>query len=33
VTDTDASLRLLADTLPVTVQGLTRYWVTVEPLS
>ncbi|WP_336874087.1 FecR domain-containing protein [Pseudomonas juntendi] len=33
VTDTDASLRLLADTLPVTVQGLTRYWVTVEPVS
>jgi transmembrane sensor len=29
--DTDASLRLLGDTLPVTVQGLTRYWVTVEP--
>jgi len=30
--DTDASLRLLSDTLPVTIQGLTRYWVTVEPL-
>ncbi|WDY60263.1 FecR domain-containing protein [Pseudomonas sp. PSKL.D1] len=29
--DTDASLRLLSDTLPVSVQGLTRYWVTVEP--
>jgi len=31
--DTDASLRLLGDTLPVTIQGLTRYWVTVEPLT
>ncbi|WP_454869636.1 FecR domain-containing protein [Pseudomonas putida] len=31
--DTDASLRLLSDTLPVTIQGLTRYWVTVEPLA
>jgi transmembrane sensor len=30
--DTDASLRLLGDTLPVTLQGLTRYWVTVEPM-
>ena len=30
--DTDASLRLLGDTLPVAIQGLTRYWVTVEPL-
>lgn len=29
--DTDNSLRLLSDTLPVTIQGLTRYWVTVEP--
>lgn len=29
--DTDASLRLLGDTLPVTIHGLTRYWVTVEP--
>ncbi|MFF7065225.1 FecR domain-containing protein [Pseudomonas sp. NPDC008258] len=29
--DTDASLRLLGDTLPVAIQGLTRYWVTVEP--
>lgn len=31
--DTDASLRLLGDTLPVSIPGLTRYWVTVEPLS
>ncbi|MNE77579.1 fec operon regulator FecR [compost metagenome] len=31
LTDTDASLRLLGDTLPVAIQGLTRYWVTVEP--
>lgn len=31
--DTDASLRLLGDTLPVAIHGLTRYWVTVEPLS
>jgi transmembrane sensor len=31
LTDSDASLRLLADTLPVAVNGLTRYWVTVEP--
>ncbi|MGY2291313.1 FecR domain-containing protein [Pseudomonas sp. SDO528_S397] len=29
--DTDASLRLLQDTLPVTVSRLTGYWVTVEP--
>ncbi|WEK28351.1 MAG: FecR domain-containing protein [Candidatus Pseudomonas phytovorans] len=29
--DTDASLRLLSDTLPVNIQGMTRYWVTVEP--
>ncbi|MFJ4255698.1 FecR domain-containing protein [Pseudomonas monteilii] len=33
LTDTDASLRLLSDTLPVTLQGLSRFWVTVEPLS
>lgn len=31
--DTDASLRLLGETLPVAIHGLTRYWVTVEPLS
>jgi transmembrane sensor len=31
LTDSDASLRLLGDTLPVAVNGLTRYWVTVEP--
>lgn len=29
--DSDASLRLLGDTLPVAIHGLTRYWVTVEP--
>lgn len=29
--DTDASLRLLQETLPVTVSRLTGYWVTVEP--
>jgi len=29
--DTDASLRLLHDTLPITVSSLTRYWVAVEP--
>ncbi|MFJ3485555.1 FecR domain-containing protein [Pseudomonas sp. NPDC090202] len=29
--DTDASLRLLQDTLPITVSSLTRYWVAVEP--
>ncbi|KAF1032843.1 MAG: Protein FecR [Pseudomonas sp.] len=29
--DTDASLRLLQDTLPVTVSSLGGYWVTVEP--
>ncbi|GAC1032998.1 FecR family protein [Pseudomonas sp. No.21] len=29
--DTDASLRLLQDTLPVTLTRLTRYWVTLEP--
>lgn len=31
VSDTDASLRLLQSTLPVTVSSLTRYWVAVEP--
>lgn len=31
VTDSDASLRLLGETLPVAIHGLTRYWVTVEP--
>lgn len=29
--DTDASLRLLQDTLPVKVSSLTGYWVTLEP--
>lgn len=29
--DTDASLRLLQDTLPINVSSLTRYWVAVEP--
>jgi transmembrane sensor len=29
--DTDASLHLLQETLPVTVSSLTGYWVTVEP--
>ncbi|MFJ4142061.1 FecR domain-containing protein [Pseudomonas sp. NPDC089734] len=29
--DTDASLRLLHDSLPVTVSSLTRYWVAIEP--
>lgn len=29
--DTDASLRLLQDTLPIRVSSLTRYWVAVEP--
>lgn len=29
--DTDASLRLLQSTLPITVSSLTRYWVAVEP--
>ncbi|MET0609860.1 MAG: iron dicitrate transport regulator FecR, partial [Pseudomonas caspiana] len=29
--DTDASLRLLNDTLPISVSNMTRYWVTVEP--
>lgn len=31
--DTDASLRLLSDTLPISVSSLTRYWVTIEPRS
>lgn len=31
--DTDASLRLLQETLPVSISSLTRYWVAVEPLS
>ncbi|MFJ4394709.1 FecR domain-containing protein [Pseudomonas sp. NPDC089396] len=31
LTDSDASLRLLGETLPVAIHGLTRYWVTVEP--
>lgn len=31
VRDTDASLRLLQDTLPVRISSLTGYWVTVEP--
>jgi len=29
--DTDASLRLLQETLPVKISSLTGYWVTVEP--
>ncbi|WP_249672733.1 FecR domain-containing protein [Pseudomonas abieticivorans] len=29
--DSDASLRLLQDTLPLTINRLTRYWVTVGP--
>jgi len=29
--DTDASLRLLQETLPVKVSSLTGYWVTIEP--
>ncbi len=29
--DTDASLRLLQDTLPIRVSSLTRYWVAIEP--
>lgn len=29
--DTDASLHLLQDTLPVSISSLTRYWVAVEP--
>jgi transmembrane sensor len=32
VTDTDASLRLLTRTLPLRLQSLTRYWVSVEPV-
>ncbi|MGE8067520.1 FecR domain-containing protein [Pseudomonas sp. NPDC089569] len=31
VRDTDASLRLLSDTLPLNISRLTRYWLTVEP--
>lgn len=31
LTDTDTVLRLLADTLPVTVDKRTRYWVTINP--
>jgi transmembrane sensor len=29
--DTDASLRLLSDTLPLSINSLTRYWMSVEP--
>ena len=29
--DTDASLHLLQDTLPIRISSLTRYWVAVEP--
>ncbi|MFJ4195408.1 FecR domain-containing protein [Pseudomonas sp. NPDC089534] len=29
--DTDASLRLLSDTLPLSIHSRTRYWLTVEP--
>lgn len=29
--DTDASLRLLGDTLPLKISSLTRYWLSVEP--
>ncbi|MBD9440494.1 FecR domain-containing protein [Pseudomonas sp. PDM04] len=29
--DTDASLRLLSDTLPLRISSLTRYWMSVEP--
>ncbi|MVV50594.1 FecR family protein [Pseudomonas sp. PB120] len=29
--DTDASLRLLGDTLPLKISSLTRYWMSVEP--
>jgi len=29
--DTDASLRLLSDTLPLKISSLTRYWLSVEP--
>ncbi|QEY13271.1 FecR domain-containing protein [Cellvibrio sp. KY-YJ-3] len=31
LTDTDTVLRLLADTLPVTIDARTRYWVTINP--
>lgn len=31
--DTDASLRLLQQTMPINVSSLTRYWVAVEPRS
>ena len=27
----DASLRLLSDTLPLNINSLTRYWLSVEP--
>ncbi|MNX84677.1 fec operon regulator FecR [compost metagenome] len=29
--DTDASLRLLSDTLPLNISRMTRYWLSVEP--
>ncbi|WP_131107472.1 FecR domain-containing protein [Pseudomonas sp. Sample_10] len=29
--DTDASLRLLSDTLPLNISRMTQYWLTVEP--
>jgi transmembrane sensor len=29
--DTDASPRLLSDTLPLNISRLTRYWLSVEP--
>ncbi|WP_248740956.1 FecR domain-containing protein [Pseudomonas sp. MWU12-2029] len=29
--DTEASLRLLSDTLPLNINSLTRYWLSVEP--
>lgn len=31
--DSDASLRLLADSLPVKISSLSRYWLSVEPLA
>ena len=31
LTETDTVLRLLADTLPVTIDARTRYWVTINP--
>ncbi|MFW3899269.1 FecR domain-containing protein [Pseudomonas bharatica] len=31
VKDTDASLRLLQDTLPIRINSLTHYWVAIEP--